>query len=346
MKKFLLKVSVFAAYVFLLQVVVPIWVDPFNVFHTGHIRANGVDPNKNYIKMCYILRNPGKFNSFMFGSSRIGVIHTEKIAHERCYNMTYPNGVPRWHLLNVKTFLENSVYPQKIYIALDPISYTADYERQINDPMRCPYEYLANDTIHFMKLYLDLAMVLRSLSTMSDGILGKVALIDKDMFYKYGWGIPTRNDFDWSSISTHSSRHKTVSSSKHEGINLALKFIRDIFDVCQENNIELILFTNPMHRMTYLSSIENESYFMFLEGLAEISDFWNFSSLSDITVDNANYYEPSHYRANVGDLIIDIMCNGKSYPELQRQGFGVKVSSENARDFISMLRRQYQDYTE
>ena len=153
--------------------------------------------------MKYILANPGKFNSFLFESSRVGAIHTDKINGEKCYNMTLSTGLPGWHL---------------------------------------------------------------------------------------------------------------------------------------------VIFTNPMNHIAYKLSVEKNDYFAFLEGLAEISDFWNFSSLNDITMNNANYLEVSHYRAKVGDLMIDIMCNGKSYPELQAQGFGVKVTRENAKDFISMLRRQVEDY--
>lgn len=338
MKKFLLKVLLFMAYAVLLSITISICFDPFNVFHWKNIRVNGVEPNKNYIKMKYILANPDKFDSFMFGSSRVGAIHTENIIGEKCYNMTYPSGIIGWHLLNVKTFLENGIHPYKIYIGIDSVSYTSNYDKQINDPMRCPFEYLANDMFHFMKLYLDPVTVIRSLGIMVYGLMGNIELIDTEAFYKYGWGAGVERNYDWSKA--------LPAIGKECDIDLALKYLREISNICLENNIELILFTNPMHRITYLASVQDKDYFRFLEGLAEISDFWNFSSLNDITMNNANYHEPSHYRAEVGDIMIDIMCNGKSYPELQAQGFGVKVTRENAKDFIEMLRRQAENYRE
>ena len=74
MRKFLIKISIFLFYSFLLVVAFPYVVDPFNVFHADNIRPSIIEPNKKYIKMKYILKNPNKFNAYMFGSSRVGAI--------------------------------------------------------------------------------------------------------------------------------------------------------------------------------------------------------------------------------------------------------------------------------
>ena len=350
MKKFLLKVSIFAAFAFVIQVILPIWIDPFNVFHAENIRFQGGDPNKNYVKMKYILANPGKFDSFLFGSSRVGAIHTENITGERCYNMTLSTGLPGWHLLNIKTMFENGIYPKKIYIGVDTVSYTGDYEKQINDPMRCPYEYLRHDIIHFAELYFTGTIVMHSLKTVLHVLPEENTTFSREIFYEYGWEFSYEREirnYDWNNPQDFSpSKHPLLyyGSPDKQDIDCTLNIIKEIKDICYKHDTELIFFTNPMHRIAYLLSVRNKDYFTFLDGLAEISDFWNFSSLNDITTDNANYFETSHYRANVGDILINVMCSGKSYPELNAQGFGVKVTRENAKDFISMLRRQIEDY--
>ena len=348
MRKFLLKVSIFAAYVILVSTIIPMWIDPFNVFHWDNIRINGVEPNKNYIKMKHILANPEKFDSFLFGSSRVGAIHPEKIIGERCYNMTNAAALPGWHLMNIKTMCENGINPKKIYVGLDSISYTGDYKGQYNDPGRCPYEHLRDDAAHFVKLYFNVSSSVRSLANLLKTVLiemkviNPMILMDPEIFYEYGIsGYGQIRIFDWNDKSKIIPNY---GGSPNPDIEATLKIIRETSEICRENNIELILFTNPMHCITYLDSVRYKDYFKFLEGLAEISDFWNFSSLNDITIDTANYGDPSHYRANVGDMIINVICNGKSYPELNAQGFGVKVTRENAKDFISMLRRQIEDY--
>lgn len=184
MKKFLLKVSIFAAFAFFVQVITPVYVDPFNVFHWEHIRDNGIEPNKNYVKMKYILANPEKFDSFLFGSSRVAAIHTENITGEKCYNMTISTGLPGWHLLNIKTLFRNGIIPKKIYIGVDTVSYTGDYELQSNEPMRCPYEYLDDDIMRFARLYFAPRSALSSLNTTLKFLLNKNSVVtDAEIFY-------------------------------------------------------------------------------------------------------------------------------------------------------------------
>ena len=341
MKKFLLKISVFAVYAFLLQVVFPIIVDPFNVFHAECIRANGVEPNQNYIKAKYILNNPDKFDSFLFGSSRVSAIHSEKMPGSKVYNMTYSVGIPSEHLANIKTFLKDKIRPAKIYIGVDSISYTENPESHISQPLRCPYEYLAEDTDHFVNMYVNPMTTFNSLKT----ILTRTSVISVDAFYKYGWGIDygRKSKFDWN---THDIKPSLAGRYSDETLRNTLNDIREIVNICRENNIELVIFTNPMHYVTYMASVRELKYLEFLEGLADITEFYNFSSLNDITLSNDNYLETSHYKAETGDMILNVICSNEIYPELYAQGFGVKVTRDNAKEFIAMLKRQAESYAE
>lgn len=337
MKKFLLKVSVFVVYILLWHIVFPFLVDPFNVFHVDNIRDNGVQPNQNYIKMKYILDNPSIYNGFLFGSSRVGALHTDKIPREKVYNMAYPDGLPSEHFLSISTLLKNNIRPSIVYIGIDSISYTHEIEEHIDDHLRCPYEILKEDKIHFCSLYLNPHVTLKSLLFIRNSFF--VAL---EGFYNYGWTIRYGNSpFDW-----EHSNISPVIGKKFDDTALmnSLNDISKIVDLCRKQEIKLVMFTNPMYYVTYLDSI-GKRYFDFLEGVANITDFYNFSSLNDITINKEYYREPSHYKAEVGDIIIDIMCNGKTYPELQAQGFGVKINRDNVKEFINMLKRQAEDFT-
>lgn len=343
MKKFLLKLSVFLLYAFILQVVFPVVVDPFHVFRPERIMTNTqITPNMNYVKMTYILHHPDIFDSFIFGSSRAGVIHPQKMPG-KTYNMWYPGGIPQENAANIKTFFQNNIRPSKIYLSVDSLSYTVSLKDRIMQPGRCSYEYLRDNPGHFYSLYLNPMDTLRSLWIM----MSSPEQNTNEMFFRFGYWLEYNDkmNYVWKDDSDMTPTEYRQLTGSQMNIEQTLASIKEMADMCRENGTELIIFTNPMHRLTYLASLEKR-YLDFLEGLAEISDFWNFSSLNSITLNNANYREHSHYYPEVGDIMIDIMCNGKSYPQLQRQGFGVKVSSENARDFISMLRRQYQDYTE
>ena len=338
MKKFLVKISFLAAYFVIMQVLLPLLIDPFNVFHAFNIRDNGVTPNQNYIKMKYILANPEKFNGFIFGSSRVTALHPEKINNgEKVYNMTYPAGLPCEHLANIKTFLANNIKPAKIYMAFDSMSYTALYSEHITKPINCPYEYLRDNPEQFYSLYLNAAVTFQSL-----GKIIKHSPVKNfvDNFYKYGWEFDYNMDskFDWD---------KAVPSlgdfNDKKFVDSALNDIREIVKICRENNIKLVIFTNPMHYITYLASLER-NYIYFLTELAKITEFYNFSGLNAITLDNNNYLETSHYKAEVGDIIINILCNDEAYPELEAQGFGVKITRENVNNLLDLLESQAKNF--
>lgn len=335
MRKFLLRVSIFAVYALALNIILPIFIDPFNVFHVKNIRHIGAEPNRHYIKMSYILDKPEKFDGFLFGSSRVGAIHVDKISDGKIYNMTYSVGLPSEHLDNLKTFLANNVHPSKIFMGIDDISYTVAPETHIEDAMRCPYEYLTgNNTVHFYKSYLSSTLAFNGIEL----FFTEHEEINPIEFYEYGW------QYDYNRVSKYdfdNLRYKrdTKQKSFYDEIKRTLAIISEFVNICRENNIELVIFTNPLQKITYMQALD-KNYLEFLAGLANITDFYNFSSLNNITLDNNNYLDWSHYKAEVGDMIINVICNGVKYPELNSQGFGVKVTRNNVRDLIRLLTEQ------
>jgi len=80
--------------------------------------------------------------------------------------------------------------------------------------------------------------------------------------------------------------------------------------------------------------------FDFLSRLSEITDYYNFSGINDITANNDNYLEASHYKAKVGNLIIDTIFNNKTDKNLLSQGFGYYVTTETKNEFINLLLNQ------
>ncbi|MBR1523358.1 MAG: hypothetical protein IJ641_02760, partial [Lachnospiraceae bacterium] len=119
----------------------------------------------------------------------------------------------------------------------------------------------------------------------------------------------------------------------------SIEDMRQIVELCDEYGINLRVFTNPVHALTYAKDIDN-GYLVFLEELAEVTPYWNFSGFNGVTLDYTNYYETSHFCPAVGDMMIDVIYNGKSDPELISQGFGVYVTKDNVSDLITLLKDQ------
>ena len=327
MKKFLAKVMLFAVFCLLFELVIPIAVDPYNVFHAFAIRDNGVEPNKNYIKMKYVLANPDKFDSYIFGSSRVGSIHVEKMQGERCYNMTYSAGTPQEHLANIQTFVENGIVPKRIYIGVDSFSYTEDAKSHQIQPLRCPYEYEREHRSGFWGMYLNAGIAVQSLPTiLHSEKTGHYA----EEFYDYGWWC----DYDRETTIDWDAAGPSVGAGDY--LDETLREIREIVALCEQNHIELVVFTNPMHHLTYEESLKH-NWMEFLRGLAEITDYYNFSGLNRVTTDNSYYIDTSHYNAYVGDMIIDCICNHEDLEGSVGAGFGVFVTKENVGELVKEL---------
>lgn len=331
MKRFVFKITIYILSLLILDVVLCAVVDPYNVMHTSRIRDNGVVPNKNYIKMTYILRNPDKFDSFIFGSSRVGNIHVEKIQNEKCYNMNYSMGTPEENLNNIKTLIASDIVPRKIYLGVDSLSYMEDPANHLTAPDRIPYEYIKDNPLSFYTAYFDPEMVYKAIISV---IKGHVPTEDYvDIFYNFGWNIDYnhKTDYDFSN----------AEPSVFPGMRMdeALGDIDEIVKLCDENNIELVVFTNPMYYVTYKASLDRD-YLLFLERLAYITPYYNFSGYNKINNDSSNYIETSHYTAEVSDLLINVMCNGVKYDNLYDEGFGMYVDSNNIDKFLEILGNQ------
>jgi hypothetical protein len=159
----------------------------------------------------------------------------------------------------------------------------------------------------------------------------------KEQFYRNG-GI---SKADNTSLKTYSWETALPSWDPYykEYFDESLSDIKKIVDLCHRNGIKLIVFTNPIHRLTYQKSVEN-GYLDFLYRLSDITGYFNFSGLNDITINNNNYNETSHYKMEIGDMIIDTIFNNKTNGKLLSQGFGYYVTNNNKDIFIKILKDQ------
>lgn len=327
MRLFLKKTLIFALLFALAAAAVCVYIDPYNVFHPLSLRENGVEPNKNYIKMTYILSEPDKFDAFVFGSSRAGFINVQKLDGLRAYNMSYSWGVPQEHLDNLKTFIKKGIIPKSVFIEIDNMSYLTDPAVHRSEQIRAPYEYLRSHPLKFAELYLDpvVALSAREIIQYSE----RNADIEAD-FYNYGVSI------DYGERGKYTPRTKETLDGP-EYMQEMFETLRELRTLCEENEIELCVFITPMHYATYTAALERGDYYEFLRGTAEILPFYNFSGYNDITLDADNYMDTSHYLAEIGDMIIDCIRRGETPETLLRQGFGFYTTKDNVEELIGIL---------
>lgn len=335
MKKFVCRVTVFTLLVAVLLIPVNVIVDPFNVFHADRIRDNGVEPNKNYFKTKYVIENPEKFDSYLFGSSRVGFMDVEKMTGGTYYNMTYSEGLPYEHYQTLKAMIAGGEIPKNVIVGVDDISCFVDPAFHNDQLYRLsyPYEGTLADKAGFYLRYCDIITTLRSLPVIKAH--GEPDESVTENYYRTGTG----REMTDTRIFDESLDLPYWEDYYEPRIEEALKEIGQIRALCDENQIRLVVFTNPLHATTYRKDLEN-GYLEFLEKLADVTPYYNFSGFNDVTCNNAYYYETSHYSTVAGDMMIRAMFEGEVPEPLKEQGFGVYVTDENVQEIISLLSGQ------
>lgn len=154
-----------------------------------------------------------------------------------------------------------------------------------------------------------------------------------ERFYNYGW------DSDYCQKTEFVFDHATPSIGEDNRMTETLNELSEIASICKANGVELVVFTNPMYWLTYRASLEKD-YLSFLEQLAYITPYFNFSGYNQITTNSDNYYDTSHYTAEIGDKLIECMCFGKRYDDLYKDGFGVYVTKDNIKTLLEVLENQ------
>lgn len=328
MKKFLRKICPFLLFILVLELVIPMAVDPYNVFHWERIRDNGVEPDSNYIKMQYILHNPEKFDSFLFGSSRTGFVNVEEIPEGRWYNMSYSEGLPAEHLENLEELIENGIIPKNVMIGVDDISCFVDPALHESQFYRIPYP--RTNKLDFYANYFSIKGVILSLDVILNHEVTDPDYVDR--YYRSGSTLR-----DPSLGGTWEGDSPYWADYYQDRLGDSINEMRRIRELCDEHGINLIVFTNPLYYRTYQEAkyYGYDNYLGWLSGA--VGGYYNFSGVNAVTTDRSYYYESSHYTEEAGTLIIDRIFRGETSESLESQGFGMYVTDENMEEFKEAL---------
>ena len=306
-----------------------------------------VEPNKNFIKIRYITRNPDRYDSFVFGSSRVNNIDVRKIKGYKCYNVHYSGGLPRDHLDNIKYLRKKGVKINLILIGLDEFSFRDDPDTRLHQPLRYPYPPVLNQ--HLFPYYLRYFFSFTDWEIMKEVLCG----YKKKLFNKSGEA-PAFYNIDMFNtgqmffyqidrqIEENPEKHRNdpkflkhdIISGNH--LKEAIEDLREIVRLADVHHIRLVLFFNPVHKNVFLDC--GVDFDRFKRALSQLVGFYDFSGLNSVTTDNYNYYETSHYRPIVGDLMIARIFNDRKIkvPE----DFGQWVTAENIDLHLKALRQQ------
>ena len=309
-KKWLFYSLFFIFFLLLTNTFVMYWSDTYSVAHP-HRNKFYTEPNTRVLKTAYILENKTKYDSFIFGSSRIGAISPYRITDGIYYNMSYSEGIPHEHLLNIKLFLNNNIKIKNLWIGLDDFSYQVSFEKhQIQGLTKLHPQATGTSLLSFYKDYFFRFPQGEDRRHIKHKMQNSSTFATLNIAQDYNLSLLSKANENAKDFNTtqHLNKAEFNKPTYYSGNTLeeTLQDIHEIKSLCKSHNIQCKFFINPIHQTTYkfldLNLLNN-----FKDNLEKITDYYDFAYLNAISENNFYWHETSHYRSIVGDMIIDTL---------------------------------------
>lgn len=334
MKKFIGKLTLFLVLLALVVLPVNVGVDPYNIFHAGSIRDNGVEPNKNFIKTQFVLAHQDEYDSYLFGSSRAGFIDVSKLPDGRWYNLSYSEGLPAEQYQTLLALIDGGEIPKQVYLSVDNISFLVDPATHSDQLYRIAYPYSGSvkEKVQFYGKYLDTITTLESLKVIENH-KGDTDELRQRLYSTGNEKLNQEIIFDENNKEAYWSDYYKPRTDE------AIAEIEQLVKLCREYDIKLTVFTNPLYVSTYERSV-GKGYLDFLEALAHVTPFYNFSGYNKISMDSSYYFETSHFTPEAADIMMETISMNTDRSEEYGGYFGFLVKEDNLQEFMDYLRTQ------
>ncbi len=320
------------------------FMDPFNYFKEDY---TGIRSCSQYYKVKYVLNNPNKYNCFIIGGSNSGVLdpeYIEKYTGCKTYSMTFETG--NWYnYYNYINFLVKHTDAKRIILHLSSTELDDDIEYiESMDNLRPP-AILKEDVFAQLKETSD--FLLKNLAA------GKILSHETITCKKngmYDWSILKKkydddplmyiNEYVLKDYNSKMSEIKEL-SLEDEKITVALKYASAIKELCDDNEVELIVICGPVF-ISKRAEFECDEYYDYLQRLTNIMDIYDFSDISDINANPFNFYDDNHYNDIVAHKLINIVFNEDD----SIKDFGIKLTSANINEYIENRKDKWEKMIE
>ena len=333
MKRFTLRFIIFILLLGMLIIPFNVLTDPYNVFHAGNIRDNGVEPNKNYIKTRFVLDHKDEYDSYLFGSSRAGFYDVSVLPDGNWYNLSYSEAIPSEQVNTLKALIAGGEIPKQVFLSIDNIAFLVSEKDHENVLYRKEYPFQGGlkEKKDFYISYMDSVTTFNALKVMH-GHKGDDTALQKRM---YSTGC---EDLDIVRTATDEDFKDPYWADYYSpNIEKALSDIKEFCDICKEYDIKLTVFTNPLYIKTYERSVQ-KGYLIFLDGLCDITPFYNFSGYNEISQYPEYWYETSHFTPEAGRKVLErILIGDRDDNAAYGQGYGFYVLPERKEEFMTIL---------
>lgn len=276
-------------------------LNPYGIF--GKYKNYNVSTpiNERYLKTGYILENPEKYDSFIFGSSRVGTLEGEKLNKVgKFYNMTFSAALPYEMLSILKKIEKKGIKIKNIILGIDDFDFYTDPSFKEEILYKISYKKLKENKLNFFKYYL----LKNPLNKINYTYLFSKEKDFHDILETGKW----KKEYADIEIEKNIKKHREnlsnikINSSNGDRITETIFEIESIIKLCKKNNINLVVIYLPRYINSYNANkeiIEKSKI-----ELQKITNYWDFVKLDGYTNDEYYWYEESHYRPILGRMIL------------------------------------------
>lgn len=327
-------------------------IDPYHIFHISPLKQE-LSVNQRFNKIEYLKYNPNKYNSFMFGNSRIGTTHPKALEqylpNSHFYNLTLSAGNMEDMVTHIEYIIHHNKPIKNIYLQLDYQDMIYWGHEQKN------YEYIQHpdiSKISYLKFYSNYLLIMPFLNFKEKISRNLSPNLEKQVIQDtYGTGMwiavkkekMIKNNPQKYILNEPSFHVQTVNIWKKDPLvyTKMLTALQKIVTLSQQNNINLILYTTPYNH-AMLNCFQTDDVIQYLDDISKIHNYYFFSDYNSITLKNENYYESGHFRGKVGELIAARIFNNqqKNAPS----DFGIYVTESNFLLYKANIKTNFLNY--
>lgn len=329
-------------------------INPYDIFESPYLqKLNDIkmkDNNDRLFKAVDITRIQP--NTVIIGSSRTkqGINPDNSVFKQQqpAYNLSL-NGV---NVYEIKRYLEHAITNQK---DLDLVVLGIDFF-MFNNFLENQPSFAENRLGKKYIIPQDAVNALFSLDTLGASwkTLNESWQKDDDPNYGINGFMPHRKANDGKTKWRFNSAIKQYFDfhNQYEFSEKYLNDFREIVKICQENNIELIIFISPSHATQWEAirvTRQWQTFEQWKRDLVKIVPVWDFSGYNTITTEPIedqmnNYTDNSHYTPSVGDLVLNRIFNRNS--ESLPDDFGILITPQNIEKHLGNIRQQRKIYVQ
>lgn len=302
----------------ILDTLLMMWIDSYSIAHPDQDHYY-CEPNRNFLKTEYIRTHPHSYDSFIFGSSKVGAINPYIIKDGHFYNMTYSAGIPHEHLINIKLFLQSGVTIKHLLIGLEEISYQEPFRKRQHQGITKAHPLATGNTWFSYYLYYFFRFPAKvDRTNLMNKLFHPEQTVTMDVFHQRDYYDQVLKQYQTREINetAYVQQPKFFVPAGYHGNELkdTLNDIKEIIDICRQNHIDVKFFINPIHDITYQAT--NKALLSeFKRSLAQMTDYYDFSGPNSITGNNLYWSDTTHYDISIGNHILETLYHYGNPPK-------------------------------